>query len=409
MKKSLKIFTFAFALLFAITVKVNAAELLVGTENDLKDCVKTTGNVCVLTKYINLTSTVEIKDGVDVTISLDKQGGALEITADDSVDPLFKVTDGRLVIDGVGRITGNVDVFSLLGNTTGGTTKAELEIGEGVEVVSNTSNAVYIKGKGAKLDLYGSLVSNSTKYATIQGNGNKESAGTIINIYEGASVKSPNEIAIYHPQDGELNIYGGEITGTTGIEMRAGKLTVKGGTIIGTAVPTITKENGNGSTTTGAGIAIIQHTTELDLSADVSGGTIKGYTALYHNNTENNSEEAAAKVTLSVTGGVFEAISGGTNAIYSDAKENFIEGGEFKGEVDEKFISEELETKEIDGVTFVGNSIPEEEVIEKDNNDSIENNEANPNTVDNVAIFMVVGLISLIGIGLTVNKLRRNA
>lgn len=407
MKKSLKIFTFAFALLFAITVKVNAAELLIGTESDLKDCVKTTGNICVLTKYINLTSTVEIKDGVDVTISLDKQGGALEITADDSVDPLFKVTDGRLVIDGVGRITGNVDVFSLLGNTTGGTTKAELEIGEGVEVVSNTSNAVYIKGKGAKLDVYGNLLTNSQKYSAIQGNGNKESAGTVINIYEGAIVKSSNTWAIYHPQDGELNVYGGTITGATGIEMRAGKLLVTGGTITGNGVFDSSAE-GSGATTEGVGIAVVQHTTNLELSAKVSGGTIKGYTALYHNNTQGNPEEAVNKVNLSITGGTFEAINGGKVAVYSDTKENFIEGGEFKGEVDEKFISEELETKEIDGVTFVGNSIPEE-VIEKDNNDSIENNETNPNTVDNVAIFMIVGLISLIGIGLTVNKLRRNA
>lgn len=394
MKRSLKLFTLAFALMFAITVKVDA---LIMTQQHLQDCIDTASTAadkkvtCEVSSYINLESTIEIKDGVEVTISLDKTGGALEITANDTVDPLFKVTDGKLIFDGVGRITGNVDVFYLLGNTAGGVTKAELEIGEGIEVVSNTSNAVYLKGKGAKLDVYGDLVSNSTKYAAIQGNGNPESAGTVINIYEGATVEAPSNTAIYHPQDGELNVLGGEITGTTGIEMRAGKLTVKGGTIVGTAVPTTTKENGNGSTTEGAGIAIVQHTTELDLSAVVEGGTVKGYTALYHNNTENNSDEAAAKVSLKVTGGTFEATNEGKNAIYSDAKENFITGGEFKGAVDEKFVSEDLETKVIDGVTYIGESIPEI-----------------PNTVDNVMLFVIMGLIALVGSTICVNKLRKN-
>ena len=395
MKKCLGLFTLAFALLFAITVKADA---LIMTQQDLQDCIDTASTAadkkatCEVSSYINLGSTIEIKGGVEVTISLDKTGGALEITADDTVDPLFKVTDGKLIFDGVGRITGNVDVFYLLGNTSGGTTKAELEIGEGIEVVSNTSNAVYLKGKGAKLDVYGDLLSNSTKYAAIQGNGNPESAGTVINIYEGATVNTPSNTAIYHPQDGELNVLGGEITGTTGIEMRAGKLTVKGGTIVGTAVPTETTANGNGSTTTGAGIAVVQHTTEFNLSANVEGGTVKGYTALYHNNTENNSDAAAAKVSLNVTGGTFEATNEGTNAIYSDAKENFITGGEFKGAVDEKFVSEDLETKVIDGVTYIGESIPE-----------------NPNTGDNVVTYILIGLMSLVAFGYASNKLRKNA
>lgn len=395
MKKSLSLFTLAFALMFAITVKVSA---LIQTQADLQDCIDTASTAadkkvtCEVNSYINLESTIEIKGGVEVTISLDKTGGALEITADDTVDPLFKVTDGKLIIDGAGRITGNVDVFYLLGNTSGGTTKAELVIGKDIEVVSNTSNVVYLKGNGAKVDVYGDLVSNSTGYAVIQGNGSEGNGGTVINIYEGASVKSPQNTAIYHPQSGELNVLGGEITGTTGIEMRAGKLTVKGGTIIGTAVPTTTKENGNGSTTDGVGIAIVQHTTELELSATVSGGTVKGYTAFYHNNTENNGDEAAAKVTLNITGGTFEATNGGENAIYSDAKEDFIEGGEFVGAVDEKFVSEDLETKVIDGVTYIGESIPE-----------------NPNTGDNVVAFILIGLMSLVAFGYVSNKLRKNA
>ena len=105
------------------------------------------------------------------------------------------------------------------------------------------------------MDVYGNLLSNSSKYATIQGNDNAEYAGTVINIYEGTIVKRKNKQAIYHPQSWELNVYGGEITGIIGIKMRVGKLTVKG-------------------------------------------GTIKRNAVFYHRNIENNSYEVASKVNL---------------------------------------------------------------------------------------------------------------
>lgn len=398
MKKCLGLFTLAFALLFAITVKVNAAETVVRTEAELKDCVAAAGTtestkaVCKLGSDIELTDRITIQNGEYVEIILGEGLGANRILVKDGFDVsvMFNVKNGVLELTGPGGIFAPKTALQLFVSETN--KKAEVVVGKNVEVISEELETVGIYGKGAKLDVYGTVKTTSTNRSTISGNGTAKYAGTVINIHEGAVVESEKTAAIYHPQAGDLTVNGGEITGTTGIEMRAGKLTVKGGTIIGTAVPTTTKENGSGGTTEGAGIAIVQHTTQLDLVADVSGGTVKGYTALYHNNTENNSDEAAAKVSLKVTGGKFEATNEGKNAIYSDAKENFIEGGEFVGAVDEKFVSEDLETKVIDGVTYIGESIPK-----------------NPETGDNVVTYILIGLLSLIAFGYASNKLRKNA
>lgn len=391
MKKGLKLFTLAFALLFAAVINVSAED--VADASGLATCIANAGTteetkaVCNLTNDIELTNRIELLSGQYVEILLNNK--KITVTGNALV---FNVKKGVLKLVGPGKILGPISAIQLL---TSDGVKAEVVVGKDVEVSSETGEAIAVYGKGSKLDVYGVVKTTSENRTAITGNGTPKYGNTVINIYEGAVVNSEKTAAIYHPQSGELNVFGGEITGITGIEMRAGKLMVKGGTIIGTAIPTETNSNVSGGTTTGAGISIVQHTTGLDLAAVIEGGTIKGHTALYHNNTQNNADEEVDKVTLEVTGGKFEATNGGTNAIYSDSKENFIEGGEFKGEVDEKFISEEIAVEEKDGVTYIGESIPKEEV-------------KNPDTGDNVMLFVILGLMSLVAAGYATNKLRKN-
>ena len=120
------------------------------------------------------------------------------------------------------------------------------------------------------------------------------------------------------------------VTGSeTGIEIRAGKLTVNGATITGNGVPTSVTPNGNGSTSDGAGIAVAQHTTKLITEVTVNSGTINGYTAIYESNPQKNSEDDIAKVKLDVQSGTFNAINGGSVSVYSEDKKGFITGGIF--------------------------------------------------------------------------------
>lgn len=476
MKKFLKLFTLSFALLFVFIIKVNAGMVyVVDNETSLKECLAVTGNTCRLDDNINVTSTINITDGKDVTIDL----FSFKLTGASDLSELIKIKNGalrvmnELDVNETGGIFATKDAISLEGNINAGGSpvKAELEIESTVKVFSETSNAVYLIGNGAKVDIYGKVVSNSTKYAAIQGNGSAPTAtvdkgNTEINIYEGAIVTSVYDVAIYHPQYGQLNVYGGEITGTTGIEMRAGVLTVDGGTITGTANPSSSTANGNGSTTVGVGIAIAQHTTKAVIDVSVAGGTIKGYKALVEVNPQGNTVQDVEKIALNITGGNFETINGGTVAVESENLTEFIAGGTFSSGVEKKYLVTDIKLEEKEDGSFVAKnywsiSIDEDikngtvtavetayegdlvkldikpdkgykvssikvldhldkEVKVTDNSFTMptspvfvevtfDKDEAVPNTGDNIIMFVIIGLISLIGAGLAVNKLRKTA
>lgn len=125
-------------------------------------------------------------------------------------------------------------------------------------------------------------------------------------------------------------ITGGSITGSnTGIEIRAGELTVNGATVVGNGVPTEVTPNGNGSTTDGAGIAVAQHTTKLPIKVTINRSDISGYSALYQSNPEKNDDASVKKVSVAVNGGTFKAINGGTCGVYSENNCVTISGGAF--------------------------------------------------------------------------------
>ncbi len=138
---------------------------------------------------------------------------------------------------------------------------------------------------------------------------------TTVNIYEGAVLTS-DATGIYNPQNGTVNVYGGTIYGKeTGIEIRAGNLNVAGGEISSTVFPTEVNANSDGTTTAGAGIAVVQHTTKLPINVNINGGIISAYTPLIESNPHHNSDSDMNKIFVTITGGEFNVINGGTTAI----------------------------------------------------------------------------------------------
>lgn len=115
------------------------------------------------------------------------------------------------------------------------------------------------------------------------------------------------------------------ITGSTGIEVRAGNLTVTNSTITGNGTFKCEAKD-NGTTTDGVGIAIAQHTTKLPINVTISGGTISGKYAVYESNPQANDPTSIGQVKLSITGGNF---NGSIAAVYSQDVKNFISGGLF--------------------------------------------------------------------------------
>ncbi len=176
----------------------------------------------------------------------------------------------------------------------------------------------------------------------IFGNGN--SYYTKINI-EGGTVYS-NQLAIYHPQKGELKVTGGTITGgITGIEMRSGDLTVSGGTITSTYTGELTANlNGSGSTVTGAAVAVSQHGTENPINVVISDqANLVGKTALYEIDTYGTPKD----INIKFTGGT------ATGAVSSQNCTGFISGGTFTEDVMQYVASGHAEKTEPDKYTVI--------------------------------------------------------
>ena len=127
-------------------------------------------------------------------------------------------------------------------------------------------------GDPAKLTVNGGTLEGY--YYGITGNGTRH--GTEITINDGVikGTCTGDNLGIYHPQDGTLTINGGTIEGySSAIEVRSGTLNVTGGTFTATCPTYSCNPNGSGTTTTGAAIAIAQHTTNKPIAANISGGT----------------------------------------------------------------------------------------------------------------------------------------
>ena len=233
-----------------------------------------------------------------------------------------KVTLGKgTVIGELPKTSTNVESYGVVGVAVVGTS------GTAAGPYSTTTDLIVESG-----------VEITTTGFAISGNGTKH--GTRITI-EGGEITSKASTGIFHPHDGVMNITGGKISGITGIEVRAGEVNVSGSAeIIGTAKPTSSDANGSGTTTKGAGIAVVQHTTKLPTKVTISGGSVSGYTAVYETNVQNNTDSDIAKVEIKISGGEIKATDGGTAAVFSQNKSDFISGGNFSHSVEDKCLDD---------------------------------------------------------------------
>ena len=181
---------------------------------------------------------------------------------------------------------------------------AKATFAEDLTVISDVGSAVTIYGPNAVLTTEAVLIANAENYAVIMGQGNYD--GTVINV-TGGSITG-NNAAIYHPQEGELNISGGVLTGYTGIVMKSGSLNISDGTIKATGDKVEYQYKESGWFCTGDALMI----------ENVGGET--GYAAIG---------------TISITGGTFESANADDVGSYTadiggvEAKTGFVEGGTF--------------------------------------------------------------------------------
>lgn len=236
----------------------------------------------------------------DAVVTLDMNGHSIYSSA----QKVFWLNEGSLTVEnGLIDVNATSQGIAFRIEPLSQDKVATLKLGSGLAVISHTYAPVFLvpQSKTDNNVLNAVLVTKADitskcNYAAIQGNGN--SHGTSITINGG---KISGELtAIYHPQYGEMTVNGGEIEGATAIEMRAGKLVVNSGTMIGNGDPFESDPNGNGATTLGAAVAAVQHTTKLDLSVEINGGTLQGARAFYQANLQNNGKEALEKISITL-------------------------------------------------------------------------------------------------------------
>lgn len=263
--------------------------------------------VMQLTKPIKVKSDAELilNDGCYIFPSKYWRGG----------DALIVVNrKGNLTLSGSGEISnnGNTNVYAAIKMT---------EKGE-----ENTDGKASLVVEGPTLNGY---------YYGITGNGNRHNTSICIRRGVVSSSCENDGHAIYHPQNGELVIYDGEFIGyNSAVELRGGEMTVHYGYFQSMHDgETVAMQNGSGTSIIGAAIAVSPHNASSNVKLTILDGIFEGKTnhALYEAYTNTDAEISNA--ILSVSGGAF------FGKVYSESCENFIHGGYYSDNPDEKYLA----------------------------------------------------------------------
>ncbi len=290
---------------------------------------------------ISATITGDSISGGSIGIYISNHSGTYEATltiGTEDGDDESETTGGGNVNGEYGiYITNGADVIVNSGTISNGYDGIVLFGGDKNDVTTLTVNGGTISGSAFGISTNGSNTADDycgNNEITING-------GTIIGGATGMYLSAV---------DSKTTINGGTITGSeTGIEIRAGELTVTDGTITGGTTDSSSTSNGSGTTTTGAGIAVSQHSTNQEITVNISGGEISGYYGVYEINTYASQNDQP--VTIKISGDT-EVIATNTEGeavySYSISKDNTstsvdttieISGGNYSTSVDSEYLA----------------------------------------------------------------------
>ena len=223
----------------------------------------------------------------------------------------------------------------------------------GVMFCAKNGHKITVKGTTAGSKLVGTLMVTAETDGRIEINGGTYESAQYCPIYINGAVSSENsKLTVKNAtitalpgdsnQDNGVAVYlAGYSTSTftkttitapvTGLEIRAGKLTLTNCTVTGGSGEVVTNANGNGTTVTNAAVAISQHTTKKNIDVTITGGTYTAKAAVYQTNVQGTGSE---NVTVSIKSGTFKgAVSAETNNTVA------ISGGTFSSAVKEEYCA----------------------------------------------------------------------
>ncbi len=253
--KKIGLFFMSVITMFAVVVGVNAQgnEVEVEDWDTLKTCLGTAQNVCKLkdditeindsSKFVvSVTDvtldlaghTLKLKENVflrvndnaslTITSSTDKKGTIDGSGVKDT--PVGTYAGGSLVVDNVVLTKSTDDGFVTLAAIGGNSKTTKLVFGENAEIAGFGGIGVFPTSGDAgdlTVDVKGLVDVYSFAITT---HGTVTSGNAVINIYDGAVLTSKDTTAIYSGGKATWNISGGVITGTNGIVARQGKVNI---------------------------------------------------------------------------------------------------------------------------------------------------------------------------------------
>lgn len=297
----------------------------------LADAVTAAGTGDTVTLLADTTERLSISQGKVFT--LDLGGNTLTGAGGQVLDIYGDVT----IKNGTVKMTGAKGVAAIWLNKTA---KLTVESDAIVSVSNNAEDNCYCIGlwsdcTAAELTVKGTLEGGSG--ITVNGLITDTAVQNKL-LVDGATINAVNH-GIYQAGNATTSVNNSTITGSTGIEVRAGNIETNNSSITGNGEFSCVN-NPNGTTTTGVGIAIAQHTTTLPIDVKISGGTISGTYSVYEANPQKNSTDAISKVEISISGGSFDG------NVSSEDIEKFITGGNFSSSLkDTAYLADSLKAE----------------------------------------------------------------
>ncbi len=299
-----------------------------------------------LLKSVTNNSKININSGKNITIDLN--GNDIGFSRNQQ----FNVEGGTLTLSGTGTVYEQEPYYApimMFGAASDMADYSVVNIGKNVTLKGWAGLFIDQNNKsdyGIVANVYGNL--NSVKDITGAG-GHALYVNGSIKATEGNVPKITLDGAILNTEDGngmylagytDTVINNSTITsnseGSTGIEIRAGKLEIVNSIISGGMGEPTLIPNGNGSTTGNTALSVAQHTTKLPIEVTIIGGSFNGGDAFSQQNPQGNDEAAIAKISLDIQSGTFNG------RVYSENKAAFISSGTFSEAVNANYIKDGL-------------------------------------------------------------------
>ena len=285
-----------------------------------------------LLKDVELPSYIYIKDKKNIT--LDLNGKNITRTG----NGVFYVGNAKLRVTGTGTIFENQrDGFAPIiakGSPNDVADYTTITIDEnvtlkgdyaGIFVDTDTAGTNNYHNYGLVINMKGSIDLTAidggvSAYGVYVQGLNKITSGNVMQInLDGVTINTGDE-AIYAAGYAKWNVKNCTFNAeNAAIEVRAGDMTIDGGVYTAMASEFKCEANGNGSTTQGAALAIMQHTTKLPISVYVKNGVFHSAAAVAEKNIQKNNPQP--NVALQIADGQFNGV------VVADDVLNFISGG----------------------------------------------------------------------------------